>query len=181
MNITVYGAASDLIDKSFISSGEQLGKEIALRGHTVLFGGGACGMMGAVARGAFSEGGKIIGITPSFFNIDGALFEHCKLIYTKTMSERKTMLEEKADAFLITPGGIGTFDEFFEVITLRQLKIHKKPIAVFNINNYFAPMLDMLENAVNNNFMPAENMKLYFTSDDPDEILEYLINYHCQE
>lgn len=178
MKICIYGASSNAIDRAYIDAGEILGSEIAKHGQTVVFGGGAAGMMGAVARGAESAGGKIIGVCPSFFNVDGALFQNCtEMIYTKTMSERKNLLEEISDAFIVTPGGIGTFDEFFETITLRQLCIHTKPIAIFNSNGYFNPMIEMLQSAVDKGFMPKENMNLFFVSESSSEILNYLESY----
>ncbi len=135
--------------------------------------------MGAVARGACSADGEIIGICPSFFNVDGALFENCTdMIYTETMRQRKQLLEETADAFIITPGGIGTFDEFFEIYTLRQLGVHQKPIAIYNTNGYYDAMLNMLQTAIDKKFMPQTNMNLLFVSDNPNEIIEYIENYN---
>ena len=178
MKICIYGASSNAIDKSFINAGERLGAALADRGHSVIFGGGAAGLMGAVARGAYSKGGEIIGISPSFFNVDGALFTHCTdMIYTDTMRERKKLLEEMSDAFIITPGGIGTFDEFFEIYTLRQLGVHKKPIAIFNTGGYYDPLINMLNNAIEKSFMPDTNMNLLFISDDENIIIEHIANY----
>ncbi len=179
MKICIYGASSNAIDKCFIDAGELLGKAIALTNHTVVFGGGAAGLMGAVARGAHSENGKIIGICPSFFNVDGALFTECtEMIYTETMRERKQLLDEMSDAFIITPGGIGTFDEFFEIYTLRQLATHKKPIVIYNTDGYYNPLIDMLNNAISKNFMPKTNLDLLFISDNPQQIIEYIENYN---
>lgn len=178
MKFCIYGASSNAIDKSFLDAGEALGEQIAACGHSVVFGGGAAGLMGAVARGAHRKGGEIIGICPSFFNVDGALFENCTdMIYTETMRERKKLLEEMSDAFIITPGGIGTFDEFFEIYTLRQLGVHKKPIIIFNTNGYYNPMLDMLKNAVDKSFMPNTNMNLLFVSDNIADIINHIENY----
>lgn len=179
MKICIYGASSNSIEKSFINAGEALGREIANQNHTVIFGGGAAGLMGAVARGAHSKNGEIIGICPSFFNVDGALFTDCtKMIYTDTMRERKQLLDEMSDAFIITPGGIGTFDEFFEIYTLRQLATHKKPIAIYNTNGYYNPLIDMLNNAIDKNFMPKTNLDLLFISDNPQQIIDYIKNYN---
>ncbi len=178
MKICIYGASSNAIDKSFIDAGELLGQTIAKSNHSVVFGGGAAGLMGAVARGAHQQNGKIIGICPSFFNVDGALFTDCtQMIYTETMRERKQLLDEMSDAFIITPGGIGTFDEFFEIYTLRQLATHKKPIAIYNTDGYYNPLIDMLNNAINKNFMPSTNMDLLFISDNPKDIINYIENY----
>lgn len=179
MKICIYGASSNAIDKSFLDAGELLGKAIADGNHSVVFGGGAAGLMGAVARGAHSANGEIIGICPSFFNVDGALFTECnEMIYTETMRERKQLLEEMSDAFVITPGGIGTFDEFFEIYTLRQLGVHKKPIAIYNTNGYYNSLIDMLNNAIDKSFMPNANMDLLFISDNPQEIIKHIQNYN---
>ena len=179
MKICIYGASSNAIDQSFIDAGELLGKEIAKNGHSVVFGGGAAGLMGAVARGAYAEKGEIIGISPSFFNVDGILFADCtQMIYTETMRERKQLLDEMSEAFIITPGGIGTFDEFFEIYTLRQLGKLKKPIVIFNTDGYYNPLINMLNNAIDKKFMPKENMDLLFISDNPQEIIKYIESYN---
>lgn len=179
MVFCIYGASSKTIDKSFIEAGEKLGKRIAERNHGIVFGGGATGMMGAVARGVDNAKGYLLGIAPRFFNADGILYNDCsEFVYTKTMRERKKALEENADAFIVTPGGVGTFDEFFEIFTLRQLAQHTKAITIYNVNGYFNPMLDMMEMAIKQNFMTEKNKELYFVSDDPDKIIDYIENYN---
>lgn len=179
MKICIYGASSNAIDKSFLDAGEFLGEALAQNNHAIVFGGGAEGLMGAVARGVHKKRGEIVGICPSFFNVDGALFENCtEMIYTETMRERKQLLEEMSDAFIITPGGIGTFDEFFEIYTLRQLGVHKKPIAIFNTNGYYDSLIDMLNNAIDKSFMPNTNMDLLLVSDNAQEIINHIENYN---
>lgn len=178
MKICVYGAASNEIDKSFLTAGEKLGREMGKRKHSLVFGGGASGLMGAVARGISEETGEIVGIAPSFFNVDGILFEKCsEMIYTDTMRERKMLMESKSDAFIVTPGGIGTFEEFFEILTLRSLDRHKKPIAIFNTNGYYDNLIEFLENGVKQNFLKSANLELFFVSENENEILDYLENY----
>ena len=138
MKICVYGASSYKIDSSFIAAGEKLGELMAKRGHGLIFGGGANGMMGAAARGVYRQKGEIVGISPELFDVDGVLFDHCnEMIFTKTMRERKQLLEDMSDAFVVTAGGSGTYDEFFEILTLKQLGYHNKPIAILNTNGYF--------------------------------------------
>lgn len=178
MNICVYGASSALIDESYIKAGEELGRMMASRGHGLVFGAGADGLMGAAARGVHSLGGEIIGIVPSFFNVDGVLFDHCtELVRTETMRERKQIMEDRADAFIVSPGGIGTFEEFFEILTLRQLGRHTKPIVILNTNGYYDSMDEMLEKAVISGFMTAECKKLYKTAATPEDALDYIENY----
>lgn len=178
MNICLYGASSTAIAKAYINPTEELGAKIAERGHTLVYGAGAAGLMGAAARGAYSRGGKIIGVVPSFLQVDGILFKDCtELIYTETMRERKEIMEQKSDAFIMTPGGIGTFDEFFEILTLKQLGRHSKPIAVFNINGYYDCLLAQLDNAVHKQFMTTNSLGLFYSTDRADKLLNYLEQY----
>jgi len=177
MNICVYGAASDEIDRSFINAGESLGLALARRGHSLIFGGGTAGLMGAVARGADRGDAPIISIAPSFFDVDGILYPQCtEYIFTETMRERKQRMEDLSDAFIISPGGIGTFDEFFEIFTLRQLGRHKKPIAILNTDGYYEPILSMLRRTAELNFMDSRNMELFCVSDNPEVLLDYIEN-----
>ena len=178
MKICVYGAASYEIDESFIIHGEMLGKAMGKRGHSLVFGGGASGLMGAVARGIKDENGYIVGISPNFFNVDGILYDKCdELIFTDTMRERKQLMEEMSDAFIVTPGGIGTFEEFFEILTLRSLDRHKKPIAILNSNGYYDHLVDFLQNGVEKKFLKEENLDLFFVSNDVERILDYIENF----
>ena len=175
MNICVYGASSDRIDPAYRAVGEALGRMIAERGYGLVFGGGGTGMMGAAARGAYAAGGKITGVTPRFFNVDGVLFEHCDpLIYTETMRERKQTMEDLSDAFIMTPGGIGTYEEFFEILTTRQLGRHGKPIVALNINGYFDPLLAMINKNVEQGFINGRVHRLFFVCNDPDEALRFI-------
>lgn len=178
MNICVYGASSNSIDKSFIDASENLGTEMAKRGHTLIFGAGAGGVMGGSARGAESAGGKIIGISPMFFNVDGMLYENCTQMYRPdTMRERKKMMEEMSDAFIMAPGGIGTFDEFFEMLTLKQLSRHTKAMTIYNVNHYFDDLLKFMQRAIDENFVKEECKQLYEVFDDADAMLDYIENY----
>lgn len=178
MNICVYGASSNAIDNSFIVAVEELGKRIAERGHSLVYGAGGQGLMGAAARGVHSKNGSIKGVVPSFFKVDGVLFENCtELIYTETMRQRKQIMEDSSDCFIMVPGGIGTYEEFFEILTLKQLNRHSKAIAVYNINGYYNTMEKMLEEAIEKNFMKEKCRTLYKFFTDADEILDYLENY----
>ena len=175
MNICVYGASSDVIDAAYLEAGYELGRQMAARGHGLVYGGGARGMMGAAARGIYDAGGWQLGIAPSFFHVDGVLFEHCnEFIYTDTMRERKQLMEERSDAFVMTAGGIGTFEEFFEVLNLKQLGRHTKPIAVLNTGGYFDALESMLKQAVAQRFMKEGCLSLYKFCATPAEVLDYL-------
>lgn len=178
MNVCVYGASSSAIDKVYIEAVEELGEVIAERGHAVVFGGGASGSMGAAARGARRRGGAVIGIAPTFFNVDGVLFPDCtEFISPETMRERKKLLEEKSDGFVITPGGIGTYDEFFEILTLKQLGRHNKPIVIYNVDGYYNPMLAMLADAMEKSFVMESVGELYAVLTDAEAVVRYIEEY----
>lgn len=175
LQICVYGASSNDIDPRYLRAGETLGEEMARRGDGLVFGGGACGMMGALARGMTRGGGHILGVAPGFFNVDGILYDHCsEFIYTDTMRQRKSIMEERADAFVMTPGGIGTFEEFYEILTLRQLGRHNKPIAILNTLDYYAPLREMQERAIQQGFLKEACRQLCGWFSDPIALLDYL-------
>ena len=156
MRICVYGAASPTIDKEYIVKVENLGRELARRGHSLVFGGGGNGLMGAAARGVKSENGHILGVIPKFFRQEDieAICDFCdELIEPDTMRERKQIMEDNADAFIVVPGGIGTYEEFFEILTSKQLCRHNKPIAVFDIDGFYKEMDEAMRSAIDKSFI----------------------------
>ncbi len=178
MKICVYGAASDQINDKYKEAGRLLGEKLAKRGHGLVFGAGDNGVMGSVARGVYEQGGELMGVSPRFFNVDGILFGNCtELIYTNTMRERKKILEDSSDAFIIAPGGVGTLDEFYEILTLKQLQQHNKPIAIFNFDGYYDGILEWMKVAVKKDFISDITIDLYKVSNNIDEILDYIENY----
>jgi uncharacterized protein (TIGR00730 family) len=131
---------------------EQLGREMASRGHSLVFGAGAHGLMGAAARGVRDGGGYILGVVPRFFD-DADVEELCdfcdELIRTDTMRQRKQIMEDNCDAFIVAPGGIGTFEEYFEILTSKQLCRHNKPIVLYNINGYYDELEQVIDKYIN--------------------------------
>lgn len=182
MKLCLYGASSENIDEVYKKEVEALGKVLGKKGHSIVFGGGAKGLMGAAARGVYSEKGEIIGVSPNFFNVDGVLFENCtELIYTETMRERKALMEELSDGFIVLPGGIGTYEEFFEILTLRQLGRHNKPISIFNINGYFDKMIELFDVTIKEGFMKNECRELFSVFSSAKELVDYMENYKVYE
>jgi uncharacterized protein (TIGR00730 family) len=177
MRICVYGAASPTIDPEYIRQTEILGEEMAKRGHSLVFGGGANGLMGAAARGVKKGGGSILGVIPKFFENETieAIYDKCdELLTPDTMRERKQLMEDNSDAFIITPGGIGTYEEFFEILTLKQLCRHNKPIAIFNIMGYYDGLNEVMNQAMQKNFIRENCSTLFRITDNLDELLEYI-------
>ena len=179
MKICVYGAASSTIDPEYVELVELMGQEMTRRGHSLVFGGGGNGLMGAVARGVRSAGGHILGVIPKFFKEENveAIFDFCdELIQPDTMRQRKQIMEKNADAFIIVPGGIGTFEEFFEILTLKQLCRHNKPIAIYNLKGYYNEINHAMEQAIQKNFIRNSCKELYFTTENSEELFYYIEN-----
>lgn len=179
MNICVFGAASSKIEEKYFKATEVLCKSLAENGHNLVFGAGATGLMGAAARGFKAGGGHITGVIPTFFKDENVelIYDECdELIYTQTMQERKFNMENLADAFIIVPGGIGTFEELFEILTLKQLRRHSKPIAIYNIDDYYNLLSDLLSHSTETGFIPNSIEKLYICTDDTEKICDYITN-----
>ena len=176
MKICVYGASGNNLDPAYFDAAFRLGQLLAQGGHTLVFGGGAGGLMGACARGAAACGGTIIGIAPRFFDEPGILFPDCtRFLFTETMAERKSAMAAESDAFIALPGGIGTFEEFFETLTLKQLGRHEKPMALLNTLNYYAPLRALLEQAAEGGFLSRGCFALFALCATPEEALEAVL------
>jgi len=178
MNICVFGASSDKLDKEYYEAAEELGRLIGNSGNTLVFGGGRGGIMGSCAIGAAKCGGHIMGIAPSFFDEPGILYKDSgELIFTGTMDERKQLMNEKSDAFVALPGGLGTFDEFFGCLTLKQLGRHSKPIVLLNTLGYFEPLCALVRHSIEKNFAGSDTDLLYALCDTPKQVMEYIDKY----
>lgn len=177
MKICVYGAASPTIDNEYIKKVEHLGKIMVERGHSLVFGGGNNGLMGAVARGVRHSGGKILGVIPRFFDEEKveAICDFCdELIQPETMRERKQIMEDNSDAFIVVPGGIGTYEEFFEILTLKQLCRHNKAIAIYNLLGFYDEINTAMEQAIKKGFIKENCLELYKVTENLDELFAYI-------
>lgn len=173
MNICVYGAASQQIHTEYLQAARALGDCLGRMGFGLVFGGGDTGVMGACARGMAQAGGPIYGVAPRFFDREGVLYQGCtELIFTDTMRQRKEKMEEMSQGFVMAPGGIGTLEEFFEMLTLKQLGRHNKPIGVLNTRGYFDSLASLLEGAVREGFLDKTALGLYRMYREPEELAE---------
>lgn len=176
MNICVFGAASDDIKALYKEETEALCRKLGEAGHDLIYGGGATGLMGAASRGFREANRRVISVVPKFFlkeRIEEIDPEYTKLIRTRTMRDRKKTMEDKADAFLIVPGGIGTFEEFFEVLTLRKLGRHDKKIVVFGIDGYYKELENLLSAAAEKGFIRGSYEEYCLFTDDAGEVYAY--------
>ena len=175
MKICIYGASKERIDSIYIEKSYEFGAMLSKKGHTMLFGGGATGLMGAAARGVMDNSGRITGIAPKYFDMPGVLIkDYGNMVFTDTISERKNLLIKEADAFVILPGGIGTFDEFFVTLVMKQLGEINKPIALYSINGYYDALEELINKAKDEGFVSERVKKLYGIFTSPDEIFNYI-------
>ena len=162
MRICIFGASGTQLDDIYIKETEALGRTLAQRGHSLIFGGGKNGLMGAAARGFTAGGGRIVGVAPGFFKDADVLYERCdEFVWPDSMRDRKKYMEDNADAFIVVPGGIGTYEEFFEVLTLKQLARMSKPIAVFNVNGYYDPLYRLIRENTESGFIRRQTTELF--------------------
>lgn len=178
MNICIFGASARELEKSYYDAAFEMGEAIAKHGDGIVFGGGAEGLMGACARGAKEHGGRIIGIAPRFFDEPGILYPDCtELIFTETMRERKQLMQERSSACIVLPGGIGTLEEFFEMLTLKQLGRDERAIVILNTNGCYDTMLKMLEELAGARFMSKNCLELYCVAKTAQQAMDHLEGY----
>jgi hypothetical protein len=171
--VTVYGASSPQIDKSYIDTAFALGQELARNGLTVVCGGGKTGLMAAAIEGAASVGGKSIGVIPSF--MVERHWNHPQvgqLIETDSMHSRKETMASLARAAIALPGGCGTLEELLEIITWRQLGLFQGHVIILNINGYYDPLLAMLQRSIDQHFMNPDHSSLWHVTTSVEEAVE---------
>ncbi len=171
--ICVYCGSSTQVNPDYFETANRLGQIFAENGIEAVYGGGSIGLMGTLADSMIANGGKIIGVIPAFMVEES--WEHKnleELIVVETMHERKEKMAFMSDAAVALPGGCGTMEELLEAITWKQLGIFTKPIIIVNTNNYFDPLIQMLEKAVNENFMRELHKNIWTVVESADEVLE---------
>lgn len=175
MKVCIYGSSSEKTPKVFIDVGYELGLKLALNNHSIIFGGGNDGMMGAVARGVFDNGGKITAISPEWITEFDAPFEnYTEKIITDTLDERKNLFLEKSDVFIVLPGGLGTLDEFFGIIALKYLNRHSKKVILFNINHCYDKLIEALQDMNDMDLIREDCLNFFDIANSIDEVLQIL-------
>ena len=175
--VCVFCGSSTGFRAGYADSARRVGHALARSGLGLVYGGGHIGLMGIVADAALEAGGYVVGVIPeSLARLEIAHQGLSELHVVSDMHLRKAMMAERSSAFLTLPGGIGTFEEFFEIATWAILGIHHKPIGILNVDGYFDPMLAMLEHAVSENFLKRKHVDTLIVGDDPDELVARLMN-----
>ncbi|MFD1602455.1 TIGR00730 family Rossman fold protein [Flavobacterium artemisiae] len=176
--ITVFCASSFGTDKIYEEQAVLVGKTLAEQNIELVYGGANVGLMGAVADGALQAGGKVIGVLPDFLRSkEIAHLGLTELILVESMHERKTKMSDLCDGVIALPGGFGTLEELFEMLTWAQLGLHKKPIAILNINGFYDALITLLETMTEKGLLKEVNQKMLLVSDNIDDLLYQMKNY----
>jgi uncharacterized protein (TIGR00730 family) len=175
--ITVYCSSSTHLDGDFHAPAVLVGTELARRGITLVLGCVCVGLMGEIARACREAGGEVVGVITKRLLDKEVADEDCdELIVVDTMRERKRLLAERGDAFLVLPGGIGTYEEFFEILVGRQLGEHAKPIGIVNSHGYFNPLIAMVEHGIEHKFIKPALRELFHMHPEPLPVIDWLCN-----
>lgn len=176
--ICVYSGSNLGSRPEYKENARLLGKILTENEIELVYGGSKIGLMGEVSSEVLKNNGKVIGVMPkSLFSGEMVHQNLTKLIEVDDMHQRKKTMSDLSDGFIALPGGLGTFEELFEMLSWAQLGIHKKPIGLLNISNFFDPILDMLKKACNEGFMNESNLKLILVSDNPELLINKMKNY----
>lgn len=175
VKVCVFLSSSEEVAAPHFKAAEALGSEIARRKWSLVYGGSNIGLMGAMARAACAEGGTVVGIIPSLLHSKVPKLEggH-ELVVTTDLRERKTVMELRSDAFIALPGGFGTLEELLEILTLKQLKHHAKPVVILNVDGFYDKLLALFEQIFEQKFAKVKYRELYHVAGSVDEALRHI-------
>ena len=177
-SISVFCGSSSGTDRNIIEKAYELGEEFAKRDIKLVYGGAKIGIMGQVAKGVLDQGGEVLGVIPDFLKKKEVVHTGLtELITTQNMHDRKVIMYEKSDGFIILPGGFGTMDEFFEITTWGQIGLHTKPIGILNINGYYDALLAQGKVMVEKGFLKQENLEVILVDSTIEGLLEKMSNF----
>lgn len=177
-NISVFCGSSEGNDEGIISQAYNLGEEFAKRNITLVYGAAKIGIMGQVAKGVTENNGKVIGVIPEFLKLKEVYHPNLdELVITDNMHDRKVIMYEKSDGFMILPGGFGTMDEFFEITTWGQLGLHTKPIGILNLKGFYNDLLELANTMVNKGFLKQANLDAVVVDTSIDGLLDKMNSY----
>ena len=177
-SVAVYCGSSTGTNPLFVSQAQALAAALVAHGLTLVYGGGRVGLMGTIADAVLALGGRVVGVIPEFLATKEIAHAGCtELLVVKSMHERKLLMAERADAFVAMPGGYGTLEELFEVLTWGQLGLHRKPVGVLNVDGYYDHLLLALDRMRDDELLRPENRAQLLQADDPEALLAQLAAY----
>ena len=177
-SVCVYCGSADNLPEQYLHAARSVGAALARRGLRLVYGAGRTGLMGAVADSALAHGGEVLGVIPRMFYTPALAHDGLtRLEITPDMHTRKARMAALADAFIALPGGFGTFEEFFEIVTWAQIGLHRKPVGLLNVAGYYDPLLAMVERARAEGFIYDEHRALFRADASAEALLEALAEY----
>jgi uncharacterized protein (TIGR00730 family) len=180
--VTVFCGSKPGNDRLFREQAQLLGKKLAERGICIVYGGARVGLMGAVADGALDSGGKVIGVFPDFLeNLEIAHRGLSELIIVDSMHARKTRMNELSKGVIALPGGFGTIEELFEMLTWAQLGLHRKPVALLNTGGYYDGLIELISKMANSGFLSRESSQMLLVGNDIDILIDRMEDYNAPE
>ncbi|HEX8327853.1 MAG TPA: TIGR00730 family Rossman fold protein [Hymenobacter sp.] len=181
-SIAVYCGSSAGTNPNYIAQAQALAAALVARGLTLVYGGGRVGLMGTIADAVLAQGGEVIGVIPDFLDAKELAHKGCtELHVVGSMHERKLLMADRAEGFIAMPGGYGTLEELFEVLTWGQLGLHRKPVALLNVDGYYDHLLLALDRMRDDQLLRAENRSQLLQSSDPEELLTMMAAYQPVE
>jgi uncharacterized protein (TIGR00730 family) len=181
-SITVFCGSSSGTNPEFLKQAELLGTKLAEKDIMLVYGGAKVGLMGAIANGVLNGGGKVIGILPHFLRKKEVAHEGLtKLIFVDSMHDRKTMMNDHSEGVIALPGGYGTLEELFEMLTWAQLGLHKKPIGILNVSGYYDHLIKLIEQMVEQGLLKIMNKEMLLVDTNIDRLLDKMHNYRAPE
>ena len=174
-SVCLFCGSSDGADPGYLASATAFGTATANAGWRLVYGGGGVGLMGAAARAAHATGGRVVGIMPAFLRSRERLFDDVETVVVTSMHERKTLMYDESDAFVVAPGGVGTLEEVIELLSWKRLDLHTKPIIFLNINGFWETLFTMLRFSVDQGLTPASFLQAYTVVDTVEAAIEAMV------
>ena len=173
-SVCLFCASSDGADPAYLQSARDFGVATAAAGWRLVYGGGGVGLMGAAARAAHEAGGRVVGIMPAFLRSRERLFDDVETIVVTSMHERKQLMYDQSDAFVVAPGGIGTLEEIVELLSWKRLDLHSKPVVFLNINGFWNGFFELMRHSVAEGMTPASFLQAWTVADTVEDAMNQL-------
>jgi uncharacterized protein (TIGR00730 family) len=173
-SVCLFCGSSELSDPDYTAATRDFGRMTAQSGWRLVYGGGGVGLMGAAARSAHEAGGRVLGVMPGFLRSRERLFDEVETLVVGSMHERKTIMYDQSDAFVVAPGGVGTLEEVIEVLSWKRLDLHSKPVIFLNIKNFWKPLISVLEQSIAENMTPASFRQAWSVADTVEDAIDQM-------
>ena len=173
-SVCLFCGSSDRADPAYIQAARDFGRATAEAGWRLVYGGGGVGLMGASARGAHEAGGRVLGIMPAFLRSRERLFDEVETVVVTSMHERKQLMYDQSDAFVVAPGGIGTLEEVVELLSWKRLDLHQKPVVFLNLNGFWNGFFDLMRHSVDEGMTPSDFLNAWTVADTVEAALEQI-------